>query len=195
MVAAMKSTRRMRAGDPGAGRRLDRSRVRPLSLVMMLVATACVAPEVTTEASALGDVRSFEAFEWLPLEIVDGALEADSALADELSRRGRAGVVGRGYEDATAIGDPAAIALQLTVRRVLVTRRTVSPDPDSNYPVERTLDEAVLGLVAIEPARGEVLWRGEARGVLPEREGVIGRSSDEVWRKVLAELVGSFPGR
>jgi len=163
--------------------------------MILLLATACIAPDVRTQATPLGDVSGFESFEWLPIEIVAGALDSDASLVNELTREGREGVVARGYEDVTVVGDAAALALQLTLRRVPVTRRTVSPDPDSNYPLERTLDEAVLGLVAIEPARGEVLWRGEARGVLPDREGVLGRSSEQVWRQGLAKLVERFPRR
>ncbi len=159
------------------------------------IAAACISPEVMTESSATRDVRDFETFDWLPIGIVNGAIEPNGALAAELSRRARAGVIERGYREAADEILGGAMTLQLSVRSERVSKRTISPDPDTNHPVNRTFEEAVLELVSVDRASGDVLWRGEARGRLPEREGVIGRNRETVWRTTLDGLLESLPRR
>lgn len=177
--------------------RRQRGRRVPISVLLLLswIAAACISPEVTTEASATRDVRDFETFAWLPIGIVSGAIEPNGALAEELSRRGRAGVADRGYEPVSDEAGPAEMTMQLSVRIERVSKRTISPDPDTNHPVNRTFEEAVLELVSIDRASGDVLWRGEARGLLPQREGVIGRNPETVWKATLDALLESLPHR
>jgi hypothetical protein len=87
------------------------------------------------------------------------------------------------------------MTMQLSARIERVSKRTISPDPDTNHPVNRTFEEAVLELVSIDRASGDVLWRGEARGLLPQREGVIGRNRETVWKATLDALLESLPRR
>jgi hypothetical protein len=176
-------------------RRADRLVLTSVLLLLAWVATACISPEVTTESSATLDVRDLETFDWLPIEIVDDALEADGPLADKLSERGRSGVVARGYRAMPDETGGGSMTLQLSVSSALVSKRTVSPDPDTNHPVNRTFEEAVLRLVSIDRESGDVLWRGRARGLMPEREGVIGRNRETIWLETLDALVGSLPRR
>ena len=173
----------------------DRLVLASVLLLLSSLATACISPEVATESSATRDVEEFESFDWLPIGIVNGAIEPNGPLAAELSERGRSGVLLRGYRIAEGEIMAGAMTFQLSVRSEFVSKRTVSPDPDSNHPVNRTFQEAVLELVSIDRASGDVLWRGEARARLPEREGVVGRQRETVWLETLDALVESLPRR
>ena len=55
-------------------RQRDRWFLTSVLLLLSWFATACITPEVTTESSATLDVRDFETVEWLPIEIVNGAI-------------------------------------------------------------------------------------------------------------------------
>lgn len=168
-----------------------------VSALLVGAGTACVSPrvEVEVESSATRDLREFEVFEWLPMAIVDGAIADDEGLADALSERVFSALVERGFRASPPTGAEGAMSLQLSVRSEFVSKRRISPDPDANFPVTRRVEEAVVALRSLDPESGEVLWRGVARGTLPNRGSSIGRDREGVWLATADALMGRLPER
>lgn len=173
-------------------------------LLVVLVALACSTPQVQTKMRPGADLSSYSRIHVRPTTPADPLPRSDSADADadaginsdidtELERRARSLLARRGYEITPA--GQADLALQIHRSEQLVPRRVWSSDPDANYYVTRETKEAVLTVELLDGNGSQVVWRGEARSRLPQRDLILGPDSERIWTKALVGVLEELPAR
>jgi len=163
-------------------------------LLVALVALACSTPRVQTKMRADTDFSSYSRIHVATPASGEPATRGDSAgIGEELERRARTILAERGYEIVSA--GQADLHLQMQLSEQVVPRRVWASDPDANYYTTRNTSEAVLTIELREEIGSEVVWRGEARNRLPERELIVGPSSETIWTDSLVEILEQLPRR